>query len=97
MGVVFSICLFWHSLTLFINQCQYLQKPTADMSFQQPSENLQRVAMHEVRERLEPFVEPFKKRAAVELEVLYGKPFVEIIHAVLRRQFHNWQPKSGLI
>jgi len=52
-----------------------------------PSENLQRMAMLEVRRRLETFVAPLQqKRSPVELKVLYGRPFIEIIRAVLRRQ-----------
>ncbi|HRY47617.1 MAG TPA: universal stress protein [Candidatus Paceibacterota bacterium] len=52
-----------------------------------PSENLQSMAMQEVRERLETFVAPFQKAGStVELEVLCGKPFIKIIRAVLRRQ-----------
>ena len=60
-----------------------LLRPAAAM----PSQNLQSMAMQEVRERLETFVAPFQKEGPpVELEVLYGKPFIEIIRAVLRRQ-----------
>lgn len=52
-----------------------------------PSEDLQGTALQEARERLEPLVAPFQEKGPlVELEVLYGKPFIEIIRAVLRRQ-----------
>jgi universal stress protein E len=52
-----------------------------------PWENLQSMATQEARERLEPLVAPFRKEGPpMELEVLCGKPFIEIIRAVLRRQ-----------
>jgi universal stress protein E len=52
-----------------------------------PFEDLQSRAIGVARQRLEPLVAPFQgKGAAVKLEVLCGKPFIEIIRAVLRRQ-----------
>ena len=52
-----------------------------------PLEDLQNMATQAARERLEPLVAPFQEKGApVEPEVLYGKPFIEIIRAVLRRQ-----------
>ncbi len=52
-----------------------------------PSENLLSTAMQERREWLKTFVAPFRKKGqTMDLEVFYGKPFLEIIRAVLRRQ-----------
>lgn len=51
-----------------------------------PVVELQHLATQQARERLESFVAPLRERTApLELEVLCGKPFIEIIRAVLRR------------
>ena len=50
-----------------------------------PVVEIKNMATQEGRERLESFVAPFREQG-VELEVLCGKPFIEIIRAVLRRQ-----------
>jgi len=52
-----------------------------------PSENLQSMATQDLRAALEGFVAPFQKKGSrLKVEVLCGKPFIEIIRAVLRRQ-----------
>jgi len=52
-----------------------------------PSENLQSMAMQDLRVKLERFVAPFQEKGSpLKVEVLYGKSFIEIIRAVLRRQ-----------
>jgi nucleotide-binding universal stress UspA family protein len=52
-----------------------------------PLEELERIAAEELRGRLEQMVTPFREKAPfLELEVLSGKPFIEIIRAVQRSQ-----------
>jgi universal stress protein E len=70
-----------------VNVLEELPRELLRLAAAMPSENLQSLAMQEVRERLGPLVAPFQKRgSSVELEVLYGQPFIEIIRAVLRCQ-----------
>jgi universal stress protein E len=53
-----------------------------------PVAELQNLAAQKRRERLESFVAPFRRKVApLELEVLCGKPFMEIIRAVLHRGY----------
>ena len=52
-----------------------------------PLQDLLDMALQDLRERLDPFVAPFQEQApSLRLEVYYGKPFLEIIRAVLRGQ-----------
>jgi universal stress protein E len=52
-----------------------------------PLDHLQTMAIEDLRARLEAFVAPFRERGqSLRLEVLCGKPFLEIIRAVERRQ-----------
>lgn len=70
-----------------VNVLEDLPRELLRLAAAMPSENLQSVAMQEVRERLETFVAPFQKGGPpIELEVLCGKPFIKIIRAVLRQQ-----------
>ena len=70
-----------------VNVLEDLPRELSRLAAAMPSENLQSMAMQEARERLEPLVAPFRKEGPpMELEVLCGKPFIEIIRAVLRRQ-----------
>lgn len=70
-----------------VNVLEDLPRELLRLAAAMPSENLQSMAIQEMRERLETFVAPFQKEGpAIELEVLCGKPFIKIIGAVLRRQ-----------
>jgi universal stress protein E len=70
-----------------VNVLEDLPREMLRLAAAMPSENLQDMAMQEVRERLETFVAPFQKEGPpIELEVLCGKPFIKIIRSVLRRQ-----------
>jgi nucleotide-binding universal stress UspA family protein len=70
-----------------VNVLEELPRELLRLAAAMPLEGLQSMAMQEVRERLEPFIAPFQKKgSSVEIEVLYGNPFIEIIRAVLRRQ-----------
>jgi len=52
-----------------------------------PLEELQRMAAEGIRERLEELVAPFRDRGAqMEVQVLSGRPFMEIIREVQRSQ-----------
>jgi nucleotide-binding universal stress UspA family protein len=53
-----------------------------------PSGDIHSLALREVRERLESFVAPLQAAVTrLHLQVLYGKPFIEVIRAVLRHQY----------
>jgi len=70
-----------------LNVVEELPRELSRIAAGMPLENLQSMATQEARERLEPLVAPFRKKGPpMELEVLCGKPFIEIIRAVLRRQ-----------
>jgi nucleotide-binding universal stress UspA family protein len=70
-----------------LNVVEELPRELSQIAAGMPLENLQSMVTQEARERLEPLVAPFRKKGPpMELEVLCGKPFIEIIRAVLRRQ-----------
>ncbi|MBE0541810.1 MAG: universal stress protein [Verrucomicrobia bacterium] len=70
-----------------VNVVQELPRDLLRLAAAMPPENLQSMAIEEARERLQEFVAPFQRKGLpLELEVLYGKPFIEVVRAVLRRQ-----------
>lgn len=76
-----------HGRLTVVNVLEELPRELSRVAAAFPLEDLQSMAMQEARERLESLVAPFQEKGPpVELEVLYGKPFIEIIRAVLRRQ-----------
>lgn len=70
-----------------VNVVEQLSRDLSRLAAALPWDGLQQMALDEARERLEKFVTPLhKKGLPVDLEVLYGKPFIEIIRQVLRRE-----------
>jgi len=66
---------------------QELPRDLRRLAAAMPLEDLQRMAAEDMRGRLEQLVTPFREKAPfLELEVLSGRPFIEIIHAVQRSQ-----------
>lgn len=69
-----------------VNVVEELPRELLRLAAAMPVAELQNLATQEGRERLESFVAPFREKGApLELEVLCGKPFIEIIRAVLHR------------
>ena len=70
-----------------VNLLQELPRELLRLAAAMPSEDIQSMALREVRERLVSSVASFQEKGTpVKLEVLYGMPFIELIRAVLRRR-----------
>jgi nucleotide-binding universal stress UspA family protein len=70
-----------------VNVLEELPRDLLRLAAAIPSENLELMAVEDMRERLVKFVRPIQKTGLpVELQVLCGKPSVEIIRAALRGQ-----------
>jgi nucleotide-binding universal stress UspA family protein len=69
-----------------VNVVEELPRELLRLAAAMPMVELQNLATQEGHERLESFVAPLREKGApLELEVLCGKPFIEIIRAVLHR------------
>ena len=76
-----------HGCLTVVNVLDALPRDLQRLGAAMPSEILQDMAMQDLREQLERFVAPFQEKGSpLKVEVLCGKPFIEIIRAVLRRQ-----------
>ena len=70
-----------------VDVVEELPREVSRLAGAMPWEDLQSMAMREAREQLELLVSPFQEKGSpVNFEVLCGKPFIEVIRAVLRRQ-----------
>jgi universal stress protein E len=70
-----------------VNVMEELPRELSRFAAGMPLEDLQSMAMQAARERLEPLVAPLQEKGPpMEMEVLYGEPFIEVIRAVLRRR-----------
>ena len=51
------------------------------------SSELQAAAVEESRKKLEALIEPYKDRVHIQLDVLVGRTFIEVIRAILRNNY----------
>lgn len=51
------------------------------------SDELQTAMVSERRKELESLIEPYKDRLSIQLDVLVGKTYLEVIHAILRNKY----------